>query len=138
MKRNAEIKFHWRAHLSRRTNFVVIPPLTTQESWLSVRIWIHFKKCSPKPYFFKSAKKKERSTELKAFLMLTVTRNPFLFKILAVSSTSYVSLTLSLTYLFFTYVVWLDDIRSDKMSFSCVVNVFGINFRSVFSKDISL
>ena len=117
MKRNAEIGSPWRALLSRLKNFVVMPPFTTQNSWFLIRIWIHFRKRSPKPYFCKTANKKEWSTESKAFSISTVTRNPFLFKILAVSSASYNSHPLSLIYLFFTYAVWLDEIISD-MSFN--------------------
>ena len=57
---------------------------------------------------------------------------------LVVSSTSYIILPLSLIYLLFTYAAWLDEIRSGNMPFYSVANAFEINFRSVFSKDISL
>ena len=75
-------------------------------------------------------------TKSKAFSISIVTRNPFLFKILVVSSTLYISLPLSLIYLFFTYADWLDEIRSGNMSFNHVVHAFEINFRSVFRSPV--
>ena len=71
-------------------------------------------------------------------MISTVTRNPSLFRILAVSGTFYISLPPSLIYLFFTYAVWLDEIAAGNMSFIRVANIYKINFRSVFSKDIGL
>ena len=79
MKMNAESGSPWRVPLSRLKNFVVIPPSTTQDSWFLIRIWIHFIKRSPKPYFCKTANKKEWSAESIASPISTVTRNPFLF-----------------------------------------------------------
>ena len=134
----AEIGSPWRVPLSRLENFVVMPPFTMQDPWFLTRIWIYFRKHSPKPYFCKTGDQKEWSNESKAFSISTVTRNPFFFKILAVLSKSYFSFALSLMYLFFTYVVWLDEVRSGNMSFNRVVNAFEIHFRSVFSKDIGL
>ena len=132
IKRNAEIGSPWRLPLSRLKNFVVMPPFTTQDSRFLIRIWIHFRKRPSKPCFCKTADKKEWSTESRAFLITTLTRNPFLFKMLVVSSTSYIILPLSLIYLLFTYAAWLDEIRSGNMSFYSVANAFEINFRSVF------
>ena len=44
-------------------------------------------------------------------------------KIVAVSSTSYISFPLSLVYLFFIHAVWLDEIKSGNMSFNRAANV---------------
>ena len=76
--------------------------------------------------------KQQIKKKSKAFSISTVTRNPLLFKILAVSSTSYIILPFLLIYLFFTYGFWLDEIRLGNMSFNHVANVFEINFRSVY------
>ena len=137
MKRNTKIGSPWRAPLRRLKNFEIMPTFTTQDSWFLIRMWIHFRKRSPKPCFCKSANKKEWSSESKVFPMSTFTRNPFLFKILAVSSTSYISLTLSFIYLFFTDAVWLNEVRWGNISFNRIAITFEVIFKSIFSKDIS-
>ena len=60
----------------------------------------------------------------------------YLIKIFVVSSTSYISLSISLIYLLLTYTVWLDAIRWGNISFNRVANAFEIIFRSAFNKDI--
>ena len=101
MKRNTETGSPWYVPLSKIKYIVVMPPFTTQGSWFLIRIWIHFRKHLPKSYLCETANKKEWSTELKAFSRSNVSRNPFLFKILAVSITSDISLPHSFIYLFF-------------------------------------
>ena len=85
----------------KATKFCSYPTVYNVRSWFSIRIWIQFRKCSQKSYFCKTANKKEWSAESKAFSKPNVARDHFLFKIVAVSSTSCISFPFSVIYLFF-------------------------------------
>ena len=140
MKMNAENGSPWRVPLSRLKNFVVKPQFATQDFWVLIKIWIHFRKRSPKPCFCKTANKKNGRPNQKLFrYLLLLGILSYWIKILAVSSRSYnISLPISLIYLFFTYAVGLDGIRWGNIFCNRVANAFEVIFRSVFSKDVSL
>ena len=87
----------------KTTEFCSYLTICNVRSWFSIRIWIQFGKYSQKSYFCKTANKKEWSAESKAFSKPNVPRDHFLFKVVAVSSTSCISLPLSIIYLFFAF-----------------------------------
>ena len=68
--------------------------------------------------------------------MSTVTRKPYNFFILAVSMTSVINLPLSPIYLFLTYAVCCEEIKSGRSFLSFSERAFDIIFKSTFNKEM--
>ena len=116
----AEIESPWWILLSRLKDFVVMTLLTRQYSWFLIRN--PFKSILENaPQNHTSVKQLIRNCQpiqklFQYLLLLGISSSYYLFPyFFAVSGISYISLQLSLMYLFFTYRIWLDEITSGYM-----------------------
>ena len=116
----AEIESPWSIPLSRLKDFVVMTLLRRQYSWFL--IWNPFKSILENaPQNHTSVKQLIRNCQriqklFQYLLLLGIISSYYLFPyFFAVSGISYLSLQLSLMYLFFTYRIWLDEITSGYM-----------------------